>query len=98
MCVGGSGIGSDNPACPPRPSSPPWAHRLSHTGGRHVESGWRELAVGPRPIVVEQVAKAFGAVEGGGGVTDVAAEVEAEGSSSSVTSQNLTPRLETLIS
>jgi hypothetical protein len=35
---------------------------------------------------------------GGGGVTDVAAEVEAEGSSSSVTSQNLTPRLETLIS
>jgi hypothetical protein len=67
MCVGGSGIGSDNPACPPRPSSPPWAHRLSHTGGRHVESGWRELAVGPRPIVVEQVAKAFGAVEGGGG-------------------------------
>jgi hypothetical protein len=35
---------------------------------------------------------------GGGRQTDVAAEVEAEGSSSSVTSQNLTPRLETLIS
>jgi hypothetical protein len=70
MCARGSDVGSGNPACPPLGPTLLAPHHprglvisLPHEDDV-VESGCHELAVESRPAVVEQVAKAFGAMGG----------------------------------